>query len=144
MAFYAGLFVVVCWHTCNRFVRAIFAVIAVAALLIVGVSRCARGMHHLLDVVAGILLGLAALYVVRGALAKGAADEIDRQDPSAPERVSATGPHLPRSTHDFHLHRRDRSETVEHVARRHPGLVTLGRLGWVAMASSTACSECSP
>ena len=66
-------------------------VIAVAAPLIVGVSQVWRGMHHLLDVVAGILLGLAALYVVRGALAKGA-DEIDRQDPSAPERGPATGP----------------------------------------------------
>jgi membrane-associated phospholipid phosphatase len=86
VAFYAGLFMVVCWHTRNRFVRAIFAVIAVAAPLIVGVSRVWRGMHHPLDVVAGILVGLAALYVVRGALAKGV-DEIDRQDPSAPERV---------------------------------------------------------
>jgi membrane-associated phospholipid phosphatase len=86
VAFYAGLFVVVCWHTRNRIVRAIFAVIAVAAPLIVGLSRAWRGMHHPLDVIAGLLLGLAALYVVRGALAKGV-DEIDRQDPAAPERV---------------------------------------------------------
>ncbi len=86
VAFYAGLFVVVCWHTRNRVVRAIFALIAVAAPLVVGVSRVWRGMHHPLDVIAGFLLGLAALYIVRGALAKGVA-EIDRQDPNAPERV---------------------------------------------------------
>ena len=86
VAFYAGLFVVVCWHTRNRVVRAIFAVLAVAAPLIVGVSRAWRGMHHPLDVIAGLLLGLAALYVVRGAIAKGV-HEIDRHDPTAPERV---------------------------------------------------------
>ena len=86
VAFYGGLFVVVCWHTRNRIVRAIFAVIAVAAPLIVGLSRAWRGMHHPLDVLAGLLLGLAALYVARGALAKGV-DQIDRQDPDAPERV---------------------------------------------------------
>ncbi|HEY5860376.1 MAG TPA: phosphatase PAP2 family protein [Actinomycetota bacterium] len=86
VAFYAGLFVVVCWHTRNRIVRAIFAVIAVTAPLIVGLSRVWRGMHHPLDVIAGLLLGLATLYVVRGAVAKGV-DEIDRRDPAAPERV---------------------------------------------------------
>jgi undecaprenyl-diphosphatase len=86
VAFYAGLFMVVCWHTRNRIVRAIFAVVAVAAPLIVGLSRTWRGMHHPLDVIAGILLGLAALYVVRGALVKGV-DQIDREDTTAPERV---------------------------------------------------------
>jgi undecaprenyl-diphosphatase len=86
VAFYAGLLVVVCWHTRNRIVRSIFAVIAVTAPLIVGGSRVWRGMHHPLDVIAGILLGLAALYVVRGALAKGVR-KIDRQDRPTPERV---------------------------------------------------------
>ena len=46
-------------------------------------------MHHPLDVIAGLLLGLATLYVVRGALAKGV-DEIARRDPAAPERVLTT------------------------------------------------------
>ena len=35
VAFYVGLCVVVCWHTCNRIVRAIFVVVAVAAPLTV-------------------------------------------------------------------------------------------------------------
>ena len=50
VAFYAGVFVVVCWHTRNRLVRAVFAVVAVAAPITVGVSRAYRGMHHPIDV----------------------------------------------------------------------------------------------
>jgi membrane-associated phospholipid phosphatase len=77
VAFYAGLFVVVCWHTRNRAVRGIFLVIAIAAPVIVGVSRAYRGMHHPIDVAFGALLGLATVFVVRAAIAAGV-DEIDR------------------------------------------------------------------
>ena len=87
VAFYGGLFIVVCWHTRHRVVRAIFAFVAVAAPLAVGFSRAARGMHHPIDVVAGILVGVGALLVMRGALTKGV-EEIDREaDSSVPERV---------------------------------------------------------
>jgi membrane-associated phospholipid phosphatase len=90
VAFYAGVFVIVCWHTRNRVVRAVFMVIAVAAPLIVGVSRAYRGMHHPIDVAAGALLGLATVFVVRAAMAAGV-DEIDRKAAAGradvPERV---------------------------------------------------------
>lgn len=87
VAFYGGLFLVVCWHTRHRIVRATFAFVAVAAPLAVGFSRAARGMHHPIDVVAGMLLGLGTLFVVRGALARGV-EEIDREaDSSVPERA---------------------------------------------------------
>ena len=87
VAFYAGVFVVVCWHTRNRAVRSVFGAVAVVAPLIVGVSRAARGMHHPLDVAAGLLLGVATIYVVRAAIAAGV-DEIDRTaGDSVPERV---------------------------------------------------------
>lgn len=86
VAFYAGLFVVMCWHTRHRLVRALFLVVGVSVPLIVGLSRVWRGMHHPLDVIAGIALGVAALYVVHGALAKGT-HEIAYEDPDAPERV---------------------------------------------------------
>jgi membrane-associated phospholipid phosphatase len=87
VAFYGGLLVVVCWHTRNRVVRAVVGIVAVLAPLAVAFSRAQRGMHHPLDVVAGVLLGLAALFIVRGAIAKGV-DEIDRTaDPSVPERA---------------------------------------------------------
>jgi membrane-associated phospholipid phosphatase len=107
VAFYAGVFVVVCWHTRNRVVRWAFGVVAVAAPLIVGFSRAERGMHHPLDVAAGLLLGVAAIYVARAAIAAGV-DEIDRAagdtrppdrvrrlDLTTPDPVVADGPVLP-------------------------------------------------
>jgi membrane-associated phospholipid phosphatase len=87
VAFYGGLFIVVCWHTRHRIVRTVFAVVAVAAPLAVGFSRVARGMHHPIDVAAGMLLGVGTLFVVRGALTKGV-EEIDREaDSSVAQRV---------------------------------------------------------
>ncbi len=87
VAFYGGLFVVVCWHTRNRLVRAVVGVVAVAAPLIVGASRAYRGMHHPIDVVAGLLLGVATILVVRAALVAGV-DQIDRTaSDEVPERV---------------------------------------------------------
>jgi undecaprenyl-diphosphatase len=87
VAFYGGLFVVVCWHSRNRLVRGVFGVIAVAAPLIVGASRAYRGMHHPIDVVAGLLLGAVSILVVRAALVAGV-DEIDRRaTDEVPERV---------------------------------------------------------
>ena len=86
VAFYGGVFVIVCWHTRNRAVRSIFGVLAVVAPLVVATSRVARGMHHPLDVTAGILLGIATIFVVRAAIAAGVRD-IDR---------TADGARLPR------------------------------------------------
>jgi len=134
VAFYAGLFIVVCWHTRNRIVRAIFVVVAVAAPLAVGFSRAARGMHHPIDVAAGMLVGVGALYVVRGAFAKGV-DEIDREaDSSVAERVrrldvtTLRGGQMTNTT----LTNETGSRKVEHLAHRHRSLVTVARLGWVA------------
>ncbi len=87
VAFYGAVFIVACWHTRSRLVRVGFFIVAVAAPLIVGFSRAARGMHHPIDVIAGLLLGLAALAVTRHTLAKGVA-EIDRTaGPSTPARL---------------------------------------------------------
>ena len=87
VAFYTGVLIVVLWHTRNRLWRWVFGVIGVMVPLIVGTSRVYRGMHHPIDVVAGILLGLAALFVVRAALNAGV-EEIDRDaDDSVPARL---------------------------------------------------------
>lgn len=86
VAFYAGVFMVVCWHTRSRWVRLAFGFVAVAAPIIVAISRAYRGMHHPLDVVAGILLGVAVLFVVRAAMAKGVED-INRAGEDVPGRV---------------------------------------------------------
>jgi len=68
VAFYVSLFVIIRWHTQNRAVRAFFAVVAVAVPIIVAVSRVFRGMHHPIDVVAGLLLGAMSIAVVRAAM----------------------------------------------------------------------------
>ena len=44
--------------------RTLVWTIAVAIPLIVGVSRMYRGMHHPLDTLAGVLVGIAALALV--------------------------------------------------------------------------------
>lgn len=94
VAFYAGVFVVVCWHSRHRGVRIAFAVVAVVVPLIVAVSRVARGMHYPLDVIAGLLLGVASIVVVRAALAAGAGDlgeSADRAPPDHDRSASTSG-----------------------------------------------------
>ena len=156
VAFYAGVFVVVCWHTRNRLVRAVFAVVAVAAPITVGVSRAYRGMHHPIDVIAGLLLGVAALVVVRAAMRAGVR-QIDRTaDDSVPDRGPAPRPDhaaIPtplvssqEAIHDqFHVHRRDRfaqgrgdrppASRARHVCPPRAGS---------PRASCTSWSACSP
>ena len=87
VAFYVGVYMIVRWHTRNRAVRGLFLAIAIAAPIIVGFSRAFRGMHHPIDVLAGLLLGIASLYIVHRAVARGV-EEIDRtSDDSVPERL---------------------------------------------------------
>jgi membrane-associated phospholipid phosphatase len=78
VAFYGGVYVVSRWHTRNRWVRGVLLAVAICAPIIVAASRVFRGMHHLSDVVAGALLGVASLIVMTAALRAGTA-EIDRR-----------------------------------------------------------------
>lgn len=102
-AFYTALCVVVFWHTRRRAIRVGFVCLAVVAPVIVGLSRIARGMHHPVDVVAGILLGLACVYVVWRALRAGvrhiddrvAAGELDV--PQSAQRLDLTEKVAPRA-----------------------------------------------
>jgi membrane-associated phospholipid phosphatase len=83
------VFIVVSWHTRHRGVRLLFGSVAVVAPLIVGFSRVQRGMHHPIDVVAGIALGVASLFVVRAALARGVAEIDAAFGDTAPPQVRA-------------------------------------------------------
>jgi len=69
---YSAIAVVVCWHTRKTWPRVLafglVALIAVAA----GFSRMYRGMHHLTDVIAGALLGAAAVVITRWLLVRAA------------------------------------------------------------------------
>jgi membrane-associated phospholipid phosphatase len=60
---FVGITLVVIWTTRNTVARVATAVVAVAATALVGFARVYRGQHSLLDVVAGVVLGLACLAV---------------------------------------------------------------------------------
>ena len=64
IAVYGGLALLVTSRLTSGVHRAIVWGIAVAIPLIVGVSRMYRGMHHPLDTLAGVLVGIAALALV--------------------------------------------------------------------------------
>jgi membrane-associated phospholipid phosphatase len=62
-AAYAALAVIVYWHTRNRWARFSVVLMCAVTTATVAVSRMYRGMHYLSDVVAGLLLGAAAVAI---------------------------------------------------------------------------------
>jgi undecaprenyl-diphosphatase len=63
VAFYGAIAIIVCWHTRNRLGRTIAVAVALLMPFVVGASRMYRGMHHLSDVVVGLVIGLVSLWV---------------------------------------------------------------------------------
>lgn len=61
LVLYVGIAIMVFDRTRNRVARAVACVIAVTFPLWVGLSRIYRGQHHVTDVIAGFLMGAAAL-----------------------------------------------------------------------------------
>jgi undecaprenyl-diphosphatase len=91
VAFYVGLLIVVSWHSRHRAVRAVLIALAVLVPLAVASARLYRGMHHPVDVLAGLALGVASLIVVRRAMCAGVADirsDAQRDDRPVPDRVT--------------------------------------------------------
>ena len=60
-AAYGALIIIVYWHVHSRIARATVIVVSVAMPLVVGWARMHRGMHHLTDVIAGLLLGIVSV-----------------------------------------------------------------------------------
>jgi len=60
-AVYGALVIIVFWHVRNRVARAAAVVLCVATPLAVGWARMYRGMHHLTDVTAGLVLGIVSV-----------------------------------------------------------------------------------
>ncbi len=92
VAFYGGLAVLVWMYNRNRVARYAAAAGAVLIPLFVAVSRLYRGMHYLTDVIAGLLLGIASVYLtvqLFRAVRRARADEPDGLDVA--EVSSATG-----------------------------------------------------
>jgi membrane-associated phospholipid phosphatase len=63
VAFYGAIAIIVCWHTRNRIGRTVAIAAAFLVPLAVGGSRLYRGMHHLSDVVVGLVIGIISLWV---------------------------------------------------------------------------------
>jgi membrane-associated phospholipid phosphatase len=64
VAFYGAIAIIVFWHTRSRIARAIALIAAIVLPPVVAASRMYRGMHHLSDVVAGGIIGIASLALV--------------------------------------------------------------------------------
>jgi membrane-associated phospholipid phosphatase len=62
---YGAFAFVVCWHSGSRIVRAAAAIAVAVVAGVVGWARVHQGMHHLSDVVMGIVLGLVSLALCR-------------------------------------------------------------------------------
>jgi undecaprenyl-diphosphatase len=60
---FAGLALIVLCCTSARFVRWLTALVALVIVAAVGLGRVYRGLHHPSDVLAGLLLGVACLWV---------------------------------------------------------------------------------
>jgi membrane-associated phospholipid phosphatase len=60
---YAAMVIVVFWHTRKVWARALAVFGAVVVPLIVGWARFYRGMHHISDVIAGVVLGIVTVAI---------------------------------------------------------------------------------
>jgi undecaprenyl-diphosphatase len=77
VAFYGAIAIIVCWHTRNRIARTIAIGAAFVVPLIVATSRMYRGMHHLSDVVVGLVIGLVSLGVTWLVVRNGPASQLE-------------------------------------------------------------------
>jgi undecaprenyl-diphosphatase len=78
-AMYGGLLLLLASRFDNAVVRVVAIVLGVSIPLFVAWARMYRGMHHLSDVIAGLLMGLGALVILVFA-ARAARASTDRRD----------------------------------------------------------------
>jgi undecaprenyl-diphosphatase len=78
VAFYGAIAIIVCWHTRRSLARTIAIAAALLLPTLVGASRMYRGMHHLSDVVVGLVIGIISLWVTWLAVRDGPAARASR------------------------------------------------------------------
>lgn len=95
VAFYGAIAIIVCWHTRNQIGRTIAITVAFLVPLAVGASRLYRGMHHVSDVVVGLVIGIISLWVTWRVVRSGPAAALTpgasrRHDDDAPVSASTS------------------------------------------------------
>jgi membrane-associated phospholipid phosphatase len=84
LALYGGLALLIGAHVRSRIVGALCWIVAVLATAVIAFARVYRGMHHPSDVLAGALLGLAALGVAAVSARTGQLVSAERRHLGAP------------------------------------------------------------
>jgi membrane-associated phospholipid phosphatase len=96
VTFYGAIAIIVCWHTRNRIARTLAVIAALVVPLVVAGSRMYRGMHHLSDVVVGLVIGIVSLWVTWLVVRSGPASRLtrgrDRDHTGADAVVSSSTP----------------------------------------------------
>jgi undecaprenyl-diphosphatase len=77
VAFYGVIAIVVWWHTRNRVARTVAVLVAFVVPPVVAASRMYRGMHHLSDVVVGLVIGLVSLWITWLVVRNGPASRLE-------------------------------------------------------------------
>ena len=89
IALYVGLAIIIWSLVRSPVIRSLAWILAIALPVIVGVSRLYRGMHHMTDVLASVLLGAGALAVALLVVRASVASRERRSNETTPDRLDA-------------------------------------------------------
>jgi undecaprenyl-diphosphatase len=89
IALYVGLAIIISSLVRSPVIRTLAWIIAIALPVFVGLSRLYRGMHHMTDVLASVVLGTCAIAIAILVVRAGVAARAHRTDDVVPERVDA-------------------------------------------------------
>ena len=89
IALYVGLAIIIWSLVRSPVIRTLAWILAIALPVFVGLSRLYRGMHHLTDVLASVLLGVGAIWIAILVVRASVASRERRTDDAAPQRLGA-------------------------------------------------------
>lgn len=86
---YIGFLVLARWHTVNRVVIGLFAVLAPIIIVAVSISRLYLGVHYLTDLFAGAFMGAGSVAAAMWIARRGLADEVASTPEPEPPHTAA-------------------------------------------------------
>jgi membrane-associated phospholipid phosphatase len=89
IALYVGLAIIIWSLVRSPAIRTLAWILAIALPVFVGLSRLYRGMHHMTDVLASVVLGAGALAIALLMVRASVASRERRTDETVPERLDA-------------------------------------------------------